>query len=224
MIEVRDLTKVYRKGSTEIRAVDGVSLTIKDKELVVLMGVSGSGKTTLLNLIGGLDVPTYGSVIVDGTELSRLDKQSLALYRREKVGFIFQFFHLIPTLTVLENVMLPLVPARMSASEKRDKAMRLIGEVGLSGRANHLPGELSGGEQQRVAIARALVNEPKILLADEPTSDLDTETGKQIVELLQGLNAQGKTVIIATHDERLTEVSTHLVRMRDGKVMEEERK
>lgn len=221
MIELRQVTKVYRKGRIEIKAVDGVDLTIKDGELAVLVGVSGSGKTTLLNLIGGLDVPTSGSVIVDGTDISKMDDRQLALYRRQKIGFVFQFFYLIPTLTVLENVMLPLVPLPMSTKEKQERALRLIEEVGLSERVHHLPSELSGGEQQRVAIARALINDPQILLADEPTSDLDTETGNQIIELLRKFHARGKTLIIATHDERLTQIAPHIVRMRDGRIVEE---
>ncbi len=221
MIEVRQATKIYKKGRIEIKALNGVDLKIKDGELAVIVGVSGSGKTTLLNLIGGLDVPTSGSVLVDGTDISKMDNKQLTLYRRQKVGFVFQFFYLIPTLTVLENVMLPVVPLPMKANEKRERAMELIKEVGLADRVNHLPGELSGGEQQRVAIARALVNDPQILLADEPTSDLDTETGNQIVELLRRFHARGKTLIIATHDERLTQIASHIVRMRDGKVVEE---
>ncbi len=223
MIELRNVTKIYRKGPEEIRALDNVSLVVQPGEFVVLLGVSGAGKTTLLNLIGGLDTPTSGSVLVDGVEISKLDAWSLTRYRREKVGFIFQTFQLIPTLTVLENVMLPLVPVKMGYQEKVEKARRLIKQVGLSGRINHLPGELSGGEQQRVAIARALVNDPQILLADEPTGDLDTETGRQIVELLKRLYAQGKTVMVATHDEQLAQAATHLIRMRDGKVVEEEK-
>lgn len=224
MIELRQVTKVYRKGRVEVKALNGVDLAIKDGELAVIVGVSGSGKTTLLNLIGGLDVPTSGSVFVNGADISKMDSRQLTLYRRQKVGFVFQFFYLIPTLTVLENVMLPLVPLSMSAKEKQEKALRLIEEVGLSERVNHLPGELSGGEQQRVAIARALVNDPQILLADEPTSDLDTETGNQIIELLRKFHAKGKTLIIATHDERLAQIASHVVRMRDGKVVEEDRR
>jgi len=224
VIELRQVTKVYRKGRVEVKALNGVDLAIKDGELAVIVGVSGSGKTTLLNLIGGLDVPTSGSVFVNGADISKMDSRQLTLYRRQKVGFVFQFFYLIPTLTVLENVMLPLVPLSMSAKEKQEKALRLIEEVGLSKRVNHLPGELSGGEQQRVAIARALVNDPQILLADEPTSDLDTETGNQIIELLRKFHAKGKTLIIATHDERLAQIASHVVRMRDGKVVEEDRR
>lgn len=221
MIELRQVTKIYRKGELELKALDNVNLKVKDGELVVIVGVSGSGKTTLLNLIAGLDIPTSGSVLVNGTDLTKLDTEQLTLYRREKIGFVFQFFHLIPTLTVIENVMLPLLPLPMSAKEKWERAKKLIETVGLSARISHLPGELSGGEQQRVAIARALVNDPQILLADEPTSDLDTQTGDQIIELLRRFNAQGKTLIIATHDERLTQVASHLVRMRDGKIIEE---
>jgi len=224
VIELRQVTKVYRKGRVEVKALNGVDLAIKDGELAVIVGVSGSGKTTLLNLIGGLDVPTSGSVFVNGADISKMDSRQLTLYRRQKVGFVFQFFYLIPTLTVLENVMLPLVPLSMSAKEKQEKALHLIEEVGLSERVNHLPGELSGGEQQRVAIARALVNDPQILLADEPTSDLDTETGNQIIELLRKFHAKGKTLIIATHDERLAQIASHVVRMRDGKVVEEDRR
>ena len=224
MIELQQVSKIYKKKTAAVNAVDGVDLQIKDGEIVGLIGVSGSGKTTILNLIGGLDAPTSGSILVNGAELTKLKGKDLTSYRRDEVGFVFQFFHLIPSLTVLENVMLPLVPLRMGAGEKRSKSMKLIEEVGLSGRASHLPGELSGGEQQRVAIARALVNDPKIILADEPTSDLDTDTGNQIVELLCRFNEQGKTIIFASHNEKLAEAANHLIRISDGKVVEEKRK
>jgi putative ABC transport system ATP-binding protein len=213
-----DVSKIYQKGTTQVPAVREISLEVEAGAFVVLMGVSGSGKSTLLNLMGGLDKPTSGSVEVFGTNLSELDSKALASHRRRVVGFVFQSFHLIPTLTVVENVMLALAPSALDRKGKRQRALELAAEMGLKHRATHFPGELSGGEQQRVAIARALANNPSLLLADEPTSDLDTATGNQIIELLRTLNAQGKTIVLATHDETLASAATHLVRMRDGRI------
>lgn len=218
-ISLQSVTKTYPRGREAVTAVCDVDLDIGDGEFAVFMGVSGSGKSTLLNLIGGLDRPTRGRVVVNGTELGSMDARARALFRRAVAGFVFQSFQLIPTLTVLENVMLPLVPVAGSRGDKQRRARELVGQVGLGGRASHLPGELSGGEQQRVAIARAMVNNPSVLLADEPTSDLDTKTGRQIIELLQRFNAEGKTVVLATHDERLSAGASQVVRLEDGKIV-----
>lgn len=220
-IEVRDVSKVYQKRNLEIRSLDGVSLDIEKGDFAVIYGVSGSGKTTLLNLIGGLDKPTSGKVIVDSLDLTNQDEEQLTFYRRKKVGFIFQGFNLIPTLTAFENVLFPLVPLPMPGEEKKKRAREILNAVLPVQRLwGQLPVELSGGEQQRVAIARALVNNPEILLADEPTSDLDRKTSEQIIELLWEANKKGCTVIIATHDPRILERASLGVEMEDGKIKE----
>lgn len=218
------MTRIYRKGTTAIRAVDNINLDIEQGDLAVLWGVSGSGKTTLLNLIGGLDSPTSGEITVDELNLSSLDSDSLALYRRNKIGFILQFFHTIPTLTVLENIILPLATTNLPSYKKREKAIYAINQVGLEKRINHLPSELSGGEEQRVAIARALINNPQLIIADEPTSDLDTKTGQKIIDILEQLNKQGHTVILATHDHRIAERTNYQLTVEDGKIIDEIRK
>ncbi len=223
-IEIKKLSKVYRKGQEEIRAVNSVNLKIERGDFVVLWGVSGSGKTTLLNLMGGLDNPTFGEVVVDGLNISTMDFDSLALYRKEKLGFILQYFHTISTLTVLENVLLPLATFNLPFYEKRKRCTQVIRQVELEKRINHLPSELSGGEKQRVAIARALINNPQLILADEPTSDLDTRTSQNIINILEELNKQGRTIIIATHDHRIAERAKHQLIMEDGRIIEEVRR
>ncbi|MGC8842546.1 MAG: ABC transporter ATP-binding protein [bacterium] len=219
LIQVENVSKIYRKGDLEIHSLDGVSLQVEKGEFVVIYGVSGSGKTTLLNLIGGLDKPTSGRVVVDSLDLTTQDEEKLSLYRREKVGFVFQGFNLIPTLTAFENVLFPLVPLPLPESEKRKRVTDILTNVlPLKRLWDQLPVELSGGEQQRVAIARALVNNPEILLADEPTSDLDRKTSEQIIDLLWEANKRGCTVLIATHDPRILERATVGVEMEDGKI------
>jgi len=221
-IEFRKITKLYHKGLSKVEALNNITFTINNGEFLALTGVSGSGKSTLLSLIGGLDLPTTGEIIVDGVVLSELNSDELADYRRRKVGFIFQSFNLIPTLNILENVMLPLVPIKMSARERKGIAMITIKEVNLEERINHLPGELSGGEQQRVAIARALVNNPSIILADEPTGDLDTKTGEKITLLLKKLKYEKNcTVIIATHDPKIAELTEKIIVFEDGKIIKD---
>ncbi|MGB9607592.1 MAG: ABC transporter ATP-binding protein [bacterium] len=219
LIQVENVSKIYRKGDLEIHSLDGVSLQVEKGEFVVIYGVSGSGKTTLLNLIGGLDKPTSGRVVVDSLDLTTQDEEKLSLYRREKVGFVFQGFNLIPTLTAFENVLFPLVPLPLPESEKRKRVTDILTNIlPLKRLWDQLPVELSGGEQQRVAIARALVNNPEILLADEPTSDLDRKTSEQIIDLLWEANKRGCTVLIATHDPRILERATVGVEMEDGKI------
>jgi len=221
-IEFRKVTKLYHKGESQVEALNNITFTINNGEFLALTGVSGSGKSTLLSLIGGLDLPTTGEIIVDGVDLSELNSDDLADYRRRKVGFIFQSFNLIPTLNILENVMLPLVPIKMRARERKGIAMMTIKEVNLEERINHLPGELSGGEQQRVAIARALVNNPSIILADEPTGDLDTKTGEKIALLLKKLKYEKNcTVIIATHDPKIAELTERIIVLEDGKIIKD---
>ena len=217
LIELSAVSKVYRRDAIEVRALHAVNLSIRAGEFVVVLGPSGCGKSTLLNLIGGLDQPTDGTVLVNGADISHYTETQMSLYRRHTIGFVFQFFNLIPTLTARENIQLAadLVKNPRSVGE-------LLHAVGLSERADHFPGELSGGEQQRVAIARALVTRPPILLCDEPTGELDSTTGKRILSLLLDINRQeGQTVILVTHNSVIAEVADHVVRLRDGRIESE---
>jgi putative ABC transport system ATP-binding protein len=208
-------------GGTLIRAVDDVNLTIADGEFVALLGASGSGKSSLLNLLAGLDSPTSGSVVSGGKDLARLTRAQLAVYRRSTVGMVFQSFNLIPRMTVLENVELPLRFAEVDRAKRLDLTNRALARVGLSGRLHHRPVELSGGEQQRVAIARALVTEPKILLADEPTGNLDSRTGKEVMDLIRDLNRSSQmTVVLVTHEHAIAETyAARMISLADGKVV-----
>jgi ABC-type lipoprotein export system ATPase subunit len=218
IIETRDLTRIYRRGSTEVRAVDGVSLRIMPGEFMAVMGRSGSGKTTLLDLFGCLLRPSGGELCIEGRSVVRATDNELATIRRTRIGFVFQEFNLIPTLSALENVMLPLRygPRRRDA---RQAAVRLLSVVGLEHRARHLPGELSGGEQQRVAIARAMVNDPALILADEPTGELDSTTSAALIATLRRLNVErGMTVVIVTHDAGVAGETDRVVRLSDGRV------
>ena len=222
MINIHNITKTYNKGATKVEALKQVSFSIENGEMVALMGASGSGKSTLLSLIGGLDKCDSGSISVDEENISALNAEKLADFRRDKVGFVFQQFHLIPTLSVVENIMLPLLPSEIKKAECYSVAKEALEKVGLCAREKHLPGELSGGEQQRVAIARALVNKPEIILADEPTGDLDSKTGEKILELLQTLNQEEKvTIIIATHDDKIAQKAKRKIILKDGKVIED---
>jgi putative ABC transport system ATP-binding protein len=220
LYEVRKASRFFTKGPTVVRAVSDVTLTIDAGEFVALEGPSGSGKTTLLQLLGALDRPSEGEVVFEGRDLATLRDNDLADLRLRAFGFIFQHFNLIPTLTALQNVELALAPLNGDAHEARERARKLLGEVGLGDRAEHLPSQLSGGEQQRVAIARALVVEPRVVLADEPTGNLDTATGADVIDLLAGLAAQhGATVIVATHDSGLAERAPKRLAMRDGQIV-----
>jgi putative ABC transport system ATP-binding protein len=222
MINIHNITKTYNKGATKVEALKEISFSIENGEMVALMGASGSGKSTLLSLIGGLDKCDSGSISVDEENISALNAEKLADFRRDDVGFVFQQFHLIPTLSVVENIMLPLLPSGIKKAECYSVAREALEKVGLGDREKHLPGELSGGEQQRVAIARALVNKPKIILADEPTGDLDSKTGEKILELLQSLNQKEKvTIIIATHDDKIAKKAKRKIVLEDGKVIED---
>jgi putative ABC transport system ATP-binding protein len=217
LYEVRAASKTFRKGSLDVRAVDNVDLTIEPGEFVALEGPSGSGKTTLLQLLGALDRPTSGQVFFEGRDLATLRDNDLAELRLSAFGFIFQQFNLIPTLTALENVEAGLAPTGIADKELRLRSLALLGEVGLAERASHLPAQLSGGEQQRVAIARALAVEPRVILADEPTGNLDTKTGADVIELLAGLAARrGSTIVVATHDADLAARAPRRLAMRDG--------
>jgi len=220
MIVTENLTKIYTDGAP-VRALDEVTLEIGAGEFVAITGPSGSGKSTLLNLIGTLDRPTSGRVVVDGVDVGTLRGNALADFRREHIGFVFQMFHLVPTLTALENVMLPLIPYRRGLKFRlEERAQELLEAVGLGDRLHHLPGQLSGGEQQRVAIARALINTPKVILADEPTGNLDSRAGTEIVALLRQLNRErGVTVLVATHNEAVAQAADRTIRLRDGRVV-----
>ena len=218
--EVRNVSKWFTKGPAIVRAVDGVSLEIETGEFVALEGPSGSGKTTLLQLLGALDRPSEGAVAFEGRDLATLRDHELAELRLGAFGFVFQQFNLIPTLSAVQNVEVALAPAGVRGAELRGRAEALLTEVGLGGRAGHLPAQLSGGEQQRVAIARALSTEPRVILADEPTGNLDTATGADVIDLLSGLAARhGATVVVATHDAELAARAPRRVAMRDGKIL-----
>jgi putative ABC transport system ATP-binding protein len=218
MIELIDVTKVYRMGSTEVRALDGLSLTIPRGGFWAILGASGSGKSTLLNIIGCLDRPTSGRYLIDGRDVSRLDDNALSEMRLRKLGYIFQSFNLIPQSTVEENIHLPLYYQGWEPEAGFKRARLLAEQVGLGDRLRHRPQELSGGQQQRVAIARSLANDPAILLADEPTGNLDSRTGAEIMSLLAGLNAQGKTIVMVTHEADIAAYAQHRLHMKDGRV------
>jgi putative ABC transport system ATP-binding protein len=218
-VETEDLAKYYKMGVYIVKALDGVNLKIRRGEYVSIMGPSGAGKTTLFNMIGGLDRPTRGKVYIDEVDISKLDAYELAWLRARKIGYIFQTFNLIPVLTAMENVMLPMIFAGVRREERIRKARELLERVGLGERMYHRPTELSGGQQQRVAIARALANDPAIILADEPTGNLDLQTGLEIINLLRQLNKErGVTIVTATHDLKMIDVSDRIIYLRDGKV------
>jgi putative ABC transport system ATP-binding protein len=220
MLQVRDLVMRLRSGGRAVTILDGVSLDVDAREMVAVTGPSGSGKSTLLGLIAGLDRPTAGSIVLDGVEITRLDEDALARLRRDRIGFVFQSYHLIPTLTALENVAMPLELA--GRPRPLDRARELLEAVGLADRAEHYPAQLSGGEQQRVAIARALALRPRLVLADEPTGNLDSATGAQIIELLLALNREHEsTLVLVTHDEALARHAERIVALRDGRVVEQ---
>jgi putative ABC transport system ATP-binding protein len=217
VIEFRNVRKVHAQGRRDVLALDGVSLQIGRREFVTIMGPSGSGKSTLLHLAGGLDVPTSGEVLVAGKATSSMDDTTLTLLRRREIGFVFQFFNLIPSLNIVQNASLPALLAGKPAGEVRERAESLLKTLGLGQRMDHSPEELSGGEMQRVAIVRALITDPPIVLADEPTGNLDTATGVEILKILQDV-ARERTVVIVTHDDRAAGYGTRLVRLRDGKL------
>ena len=218
VVSLQNVTKTYIMGGKKIHALDNVSLKIRRGDFFIIMGPSGSGKSTLMHIIGCLDYPTKGKVIIDGIDVSKASEKKLAEIRNKKIGFIFQTFNLMPRMSVLKNVALPLVFAGISKAEREKKAKEMLKKVGLEKRMNHMPSELSGGERQRVAIARALINSPSIILADEPTGNLDIATSEEIMHLLQALNREGKTIIMVTHDSLMAVYGKKIVRMIDGRI------
>lgn len=221
ILEVRNLSKIYGEGDTAVKALDKVSFDVEHGEFVAIVGPSGSGKSTLLHILGGVDIPTSGNVIVDKTDITTLNETALAIFRRRQIGLVYQFYNLIPILTVEENLTLPL---RLDGGKPDARQIsELVDTLGLSDRLNHLPNQLSGGQQQRVSIGRALVNNPTLLLADEPTGNLDSENSREIVKLLQSFNKdRNQTVIIITHDERIAMVADRVIAIEDGKIVRDE--
>ena len=225
LIRIRDLTRIYAMGDTEVRALDGVTIDVAHGEFLAVMGPSGSGKSTFMNIVGCLDRPTSGTYVLDGVDVSTLDRNARAEIRNDKIGFIFQSFNLLARTSALENVELPLLYSRkhsLSDAEQLEKARTCLGRVGLADRWDHTPAQLSGGQQQRVAIARALVNDPSIMLADEPTGNLDSKTSDEIMGIFQSLNEEGKTVVLITHEPDIAEYARRVVAFRDGRLVLDE--
>lgn len=218
MIEMEQVRKEYQSGEQAVKALDGISLSIAENDYVAIMGPSGSGKSTLMNIIGCLDTPTDGTYSLDGERVDSLSDESLSRIRGRKIGFVFQSFHLLPRLTALENVALPLVYAGVPRARREERAREALARVGLSHRMTHLPGSMSGGQRQRVAVARALIAHPSIILADEPTGNLDTATSEEIMQLFGEIHRSGNTVILVTHEEDIARYAHRIVRLRDGRI------
>jgi putative ABC transport system ATP-binding protein len=222
VITVKDIKKIYQIGNQEVRALDGVSISIKRNEYVAIMGPSGSGKSTLMNMLGCLDTPTEGQYILNNTDVSEMEDNRLAEVRNKEIGFVFQTFNLLPRYSSLENVCLPLIYAGIPKHERIERGIRALTNVDLENRKNHKPNELSGGQRQRVSIARALVNNPSIILADEPTGNLDTKTSIDIMRLFEAIHQKGNTIIVVTHEEDIAQHARRIIRLRDGKVEKDE--
>ena len=221
LIEVRDVYKIYNPGENQVNALDGVSITIDEGEFVAIIGQSGSGKSTLMNMLGLLDTPTHGEYYINGKLVDDLTDDQMSVIRNEEIGFIFQGFNLISSLSALENVELPLVYRGMPKQERREISQQALERVGLGSRIHHLPAETSGGQQQRVAVARAIAAKPPVILADEPTGNLDTKSTKEVMAILHELKDEGRTVIVITHDNEIAEEAERVIRIRDGKVVED---
>ena len=220
LIDIRNLYKIYNEGKeSEVRALDGVTLTIDRGEFVAIIGQSGSGKSTLMNILGCLDIPTYGDYHLDGTDVTELTDKQLAHIRNKQIGFIFQGYNLIPALNARENVELPLIYQGVGMGNRHDRALEALERVGMADRADHTPSEMSGGQQQRVAIARAIAARPPIIMADEPTGALDSKTGRQVLEILHSLHEDGTTIILITHDNGIAATAERIVRLSDGKIV-----
>ena len=220
LIEIKDIYKIYNEGKeSEVRALDGVSLQIDNGEFVAIVGASGSGKSTLMNVLGCLDVPTYGQYFLDGTDVTSLSDKQLARIRNQEIGFIFQGYNLLQELDALDNVILPLIYRGTPIWDRADIAMAALARVGMDGRAHHHPSQMSGGQQQRVAIARAIATHPPIIMADEPTGALDSKTGRHVLEILQQLYREGTTILLITHDDSIAATAPRVVRLSDGKII-----
>ena len=218
VIRIENLYKIYQLGSQQVNALDGVSLSINKNDYLAIMGPSGSGKSTMMNILGCLDTPTSGRYILGGTDVSQMEDGELADVRNKQIGFVFQSFNLLPRYSALENVALPLIYSGLPANERREMAVKALETVGLADRMDHKPNELSGGQRQRVAIARAIINNPTIILADEPTGNLDTKTSVEIMNIFEKIYSQGNTIILVTHEEDISRFARRIVRLRDGKI------
>jgi putative ABC transport system ATP-binding protein len=218
LVELRNVSKIYRLGEEEIRALDDVSLDIEAGEFISIIGPSGSGKSTLMHILGCLDSPSHGTIKLDGVMIERASARELAAIRNRKIGFVFQFFNLLPKLNVTQNVELPMIYSGISGKERRERALAALEAVGMANRARHRPSQLSGGQQQRAAIARALVNNPRIVFADEPTGNLDSHTGEAILQLFRRLSQEGRTIVLVTHDPEIAAVTPRRIEIRDGKI------
>ncbi len=223
VIELRRIVKSYSRGESEVHALRGVSLVVDRGDLVAIMGASGSGKSTLMNIVGCLDVPTRGHFWLDGVDVRTLDEEQLAAIRNRKIGFVFQSFNLIARTTALANVQLPLAYAGVRATERRERALDALTAVGLADRAGHVPSEMSGGQQQRVAVARAIVTNPSLVLADEPTGNLDTASSNEVMGIFSEINAEGRTVVLITHEDDVAKFAKRVVRLRDGEIVDDHR-
>ncbi len=221
-IQLSEVTKIYQLGGEKVHALAGLTLSISPGEFTAIMGPSGSGKSTLMNILGCLDRPTSGSYMLDGQEVATLNDDQLAITRNQKIGFVFQSFNLLPRMTTLQNVALPMVYAGVGKKERLERAAQVLAMVGLEGRMNHQPNELSGGQRQRVAIARSLVNDPTIIMADEPTGNLDTKSGDEVMNIFSELNSQGRTIILVTHEPDIAEYAGRVVYVRDGLIERDE--
>lgn len=219
LLKLQDISKIFRLDGAELKVLDRITFAIPKGEFVAIMGPSGSGKSTLMYIMGCLDTPTSGQIYLEGKSLLGLSENKLAQIRNQKIGFVFQMFNLLPRTTALNNVELPLIYAKTPLAARKRKALNLLARLGLTDRAEHLPSQLSGGEQQRVAIARALVNNPSLILADEPTGNLDSKSGKEIMEILKQLNKEGNTIVIVTHDQAIAKYAQRILRIRDGKLI-----